>query len=123
MVPATALMSEKTVFTTPPRRFTVVQIRLPSRLIVQVCGGELYCTITLTWVEVLESSGRRSGEILVLSAKAAVLAITSSPITAVRASALVHRLGAVLNIVIARLASPRPNRLWRATGYDRKTLA
>src|SRR3982750_90338 len=70
-VPLTALIRSKTSFTTPPRRFTVVQRTAPKRFVLQLCGGELYWTMARTGTEEFEAmSGSRSGEIFELSANA-----------------------------------------------------
>src|SRR6476620_4717816 len=74
-VAVTAFTRLSTTFTTPPTMLTVLQRRPPNRLVLQVCGGEVYCTMTLTRVEALdEMSGSRSGEILESSASAMALA-------------------------------------------------
>src|SRR5207249_118248 len=57
------------MFTTPPRTLTTVQMRPPSKPpLVHVCGGVLYCTMTLTVCDGFARSGSRSGEIFELSA-------------------------------------------------------
>src|SRR5260221_6768658 len=85
----TALIKLKTTLTTPPRMLTTVQMRPPSRPpLLQVCGAELYCTITLTVLFEFDSSGRRSGEIFELSAKADPTASQTSHTVAHRAKYL-----------------------------------
>src|ERR1051326_6676551 len=87
----TALIRLKTTLTTPPRMFTTVQMRPPSRPpLVHVCGAELYCTITLTELFGFDSSGRRSGEIFELSAKATLVTNKTSQTAADRAKYLLR---------------------------------
>src|SRR6476646_11920748 len=91
IVPATALIRLNTMRTTPPRRLTVVQSRLPSSPpLVHVCTAVLYCTTTLTDFDGSESSGSRSGEIFALSAKAEPALRSTSHKTAARASFRVY---------------------------------
>src|SRR5437868_11018542 len=81
-VPATALMNPNTPFTRPPGRLIGVHRRSPRSPMVHVCGGVLYCTITLTGLEGLPSRGRRSGEIFELSVRAVATVMRTSHNTA-----------------------------------------
>src|SRR5713226_4969205 len=95
MVPATALINVNTTRTTPPRRLTVVQTKLPTTpssppLDVHVCTAVLYCTTTLTVFEGFDSSGSRSGEIFELSANAEPAISSTSHKAAKRASFRVY---------------------------------
>src|SRR5579864_755621 len=87
-----ASISVKAIFTTAVTTLTTVQT-MPPRLssppplhVCCCCGGELYCTITLTLFAGFEISGRRSGEILEVSAMAR--AIVNKATTAYRESLL-----------------------------------
>src|ERR1043165_1510944 len=76
IVAETALITENTVFTTPPTSLTAVQINAPSSPVEHVCGGEVYWTITFTVCEGWFKSGTRSGEIYEVSASAAAASDT-----------------------------------------------
>src|SRR5258708_3354593 len=80
---------------------------------VHVCGGELYCTITLTEFDGFESSGRRSGEIFELSANAAPAAIRAIPKMAHRISRLcipVFRQLRCQNLICLKSSSSVPSK-------------
>src|SRR5690349_6680134 len=71
MVANTPLITPNKLFTTPPTSLITGQSNAPSRPVLQLVEvWELYWMMTLTCVDVLLSSGSRSGEILELSAMA-----------------------------------------------------
>src|ERR1700730_6138129 len=93
-VAVTALSRVKTMFTTPlttpPRILAAVQ-RIPPRNPPPQVGGALYCMITLTLVDEFASSGRRSGEIFEVSAKAVPATMNAHHRTAHRETCLAYR--------------------------------
>src|SRR5580698_6353328 len=86
MLADTAGIKEKTVFSTPPRRFTTPPSRPPRRPPDGCCGGVLYCTMTLMLFDEFESNACRSGEILEVSANARLTRSKKKARNAVRAA-------------------------------------